>query len=180
MAEKSDEALVKMAQEGDRQAFMILYERYVDKVYRRVKSKIPVPDVEDVTQEVFIAVIRSLDGFEHRSSFSTWLYTLTNRQIADFYRKRNRKKVIPETINIEDAPIGITAVPGKQSRIDDTLMLQDALNRLPEHYQEVILLRFADGLTFPEIAEQSERSLEATKSLYRRAIDAIREKLDRG
>ncbi|MBN2306085.1 MAG: sigma-70 family RNA polymerase sigma factor, partial [Anaerolineae bacterium] len=60
---------------------------------------------------------------------------------------------------------------------DESALVQLALNDLPEHYQDVILLRFADGLTFAEIAEQRGQSLEAVKSSYRRAIQALRDKM---
>ncbi len=70
------------------------------KYINRVKSKVPPPYVEDVTQEVFIAVIRSLHRFEQRSRFSTWLYTIVNRQIADFYRQRSRHSD-PEAVSLD-------------------------------------------------------------------------------
>ncbi len=84
---ENDEALAQQAQQGNREALMKLYDRYLPTVYRRVKSRVPAQQAEDVTQEIFIAVIRSLDRFEQRSRFSTWLYTIVNRQIAEFYRR---------------------------------------------------------------------------------------------
>ena len=51
------------------------------------------------------------------------------------------------------------------------------MQQLPEHYQEIVLMRFADGLTFTQIAQERGQSLEATKSLYRRAIQALRQQM---
>src|SRR5215213_4581475 len=87
----SDEVLAKQAQAGDKDAFFALYNRYLGKVFNRVKSKIPEQDAEDVTQDVFIAVSRSLKGYKQEARFNTWLYTIVNRQIADFYRRRSRR-----------------------------------------------------------------------------------------
>ena len=73
-------------------AFNELYERYLPVVYRRVRYMIPEQDVDDVTQEVFIAVVRSIKSFRGDSLFSTWLRTLVKRQIADFYRRRGPRR----------------------------------------------------------------------------------------
>ena len=64
--------------------------------------------------------------------------------------------------------------------LDDLILIRQALKELPEHYQEVILLRFAEGLKFNEIAQIQGQSLEATKSLYRRAIAALNKKVTHG
>jgi RNA polymerase sigma-70 factor (ECF subfamily) len=170
----TDEALARRAQQGDRDAFLALYERYLDRVYRRVCSRVPPQYAEDVTQDVFMAVFRSIRHFEHNARFSTWLYTIVNRQIADFYRRRNRHGD-PAAVSldaVEDKPLAGTE---GHERGDERALLQGILAALPEHYQEVILMRFADGLTFNEIAEARGQSLEAVKSLYRRAIQAIRD-----
>lgn len=175
----SDEHLVQQAQLGDREAFYLLYQRYLQRVFNRVKSKVPLQDVEDVTQEIFVAVVRSLDHFEQRSRFNTWLYTIVNRQIAEFYRRRNRSER-GEMLDLEDSHT--QSLPGlvgdDDEQTDQRLILQRALNHLPIHYQEIILMRFSDGLSFLEIAEQRAQSLEAVKSLYRRAVQAIRVELD--
>lgn len=172
----SDEELARGAQLGDREAFFALYERYLKRVYNRVKSKVPPQDVEDVTQEVFVAVVRSLDRYEQRARFNTWLYTIVNRQIADFYRRRQRKEA-PAPVELDSLLGDGPPAPHDDNQRDDQAQLRQALDQLPEHYREVILLRFADGLSFAEIAEHRSQSLEAVKSLYRRALQALREQM---
>ncbi len=169
-----DEVLAKQAQQGDRDAFLKLYDRYIDKVYNRVRSRIPPQYAEDVTQEIFIAVVRSLHSFELRSRFNTWLYTIVNRQIADFYRQHSRYSD-DQSISLDQAEYFASDDPSPGE--DESALIQKVLHKLPEHYQEVIMLRFADGLSFAEIAEQRNQSLEAVKSLYRRAIQALRDEI---
>ena len=165
--------LARKAQLGDKDAFFALYNRYLGKVFNRVKSKIPPQEAEDVTQDVFIAVSRSLKGYKQEARFNTWLYTIVNRQIADFYRRRSRRSSGTDNeVELEEGE-GVASVLDSQE-IDQQMLIQRAMGDLPEHYQEIILMRFADGLTFSEIAEQRQQSLEAIKSLYRRAIQAVR------
>lgn len=172
---KSDEQLAKGAQAGDREAFFTLYERYLQRVTNRVRSKVPRQDVEDVTQDVFVALVRSLDHYEQRSRFNTWVYTITSRQIADYYRRRQRKEAPGELVDLDSLiESGPLAEPEDTNR-DDRAHMRQALDTLPEHYQSVILLRFADGLSFAEIAVERGQSLEAVKSLHRRALQALRE-----
>jgi len=171
----SDEHLVAQAQEGDKEAFLILYNRYLKTVYNRVKSRVPIQDAEDVTQEVFIAVVRSLERFEHRSKFSTWLYTIVSRQIADYHRSAYRHAE-REAVSIEEHE-GLE-IRAREQKVDDRVMVQQAMQDLPDKYREVIMLRFADGLTFAEIASRIGKSLEATKSQYRRAIQAVCDLVD--
>ncbi|HML24206.1 MAG TPA: RNA polymerase sigma factor [Aggregatilinea sp.] len=171
-----DEILALRAQQGDREAFRMLYGLYVDKVYNRVRSRVPFQYAEDVTQDVFIAVIRSLDSYQHRSRFNTWLYTIVNRQIADFYRRYRDRPDVSVDLDTDDWLDAALVYDPEDT--EDWPLLQVAFHALPEHYQEVILLRFADGLSFEEIAQERGQSLEAVKSLYRRAIQAIREKLN--
>lgn len=174
----SDEQLAAKAQQGNNQAFLDLYDRYLTKVFNRVKSRIPPNDAEDVTQEVFIAVVRSLHTYKQKSKFNTWLYTIVNRTIADYYRKHYRRnedqKVSLDTD--ENSPSYREPVYEGED-IDEKILVQRLLLGLPDHYQEIILLRFADGMTFKEIAEHNNQSLEAAKSLYRRAIKAVRRKI---
>jgi RNA polymerase sigma-70 factor, ECF subfamily len=175
-----DEQIVQYAQQGRLDAFTAIYERYLPTVYNRVRFTIPSQDVEDVTQEVFIAVMRSLKTFRGEARFSTWLRTIVNRQIADYYRRRQ-----PQEFELK-AEYTITQLsPTSQSLIntstfptDDLMFVRQALNRLPDKYKEILLLRFADGMHFSEIAFLNKDSLEATKSLFRRAVAALRKNME--
>jgi len=170
----SDETLARLAQQGNLDAFTSLYERYLPIVYKRVRYSTPERDVEDVTQEVFITALRSLKNFKGDAPFSAWLRVLVKRRIADFYRRRNPNEVeldvdiseadqlMPETVAITD------------NNLDDQIILRRAIQALSEDYREVLLLRFAEGLQFNEIAQLRGQSLEAAKSLFRRALEALR------
>lgn len=173
----SDADLIRKILQGQQDAFTILYERHMPSVYNRVRYRIPESDVEDVTQEVFITALRSLKSFKGNAQFSTWLRTLTNRRVADFYRNKEVTETQSEPLRGDGERLRMEqlAVASKNSVSDDRIVLREAITALPEHYQEILLLRFAEGLKFREIAHVSEQSLEATKSLYRRAMDALRD-----
>jgi RNA polymerase sigma-70 factor (ECF subfamily) len=173
--EISDEILIRQFKDGDQEAFNMLYHRHITNVYKRVRYIVPEAEVEDVTQEVFIAAMNSLGSFRGDSQFGTWLRTLTNHKVAEFYRKRSRKQE-PQLAPLSDA---FGKMEGSTSKMmEERIYIQKALSQLPENYREVIMLRFAEDLQFNEIAEIMHQNIEATKSLFRRAIVALRNQLD--
>jgi len=176
LQDASDEILIQSFKDGSKDVFDVLYHRHLPKVYKRVRYVIPENDVEDVTQEIFIAVLKSLPSFRGDAKFGTWLRTLTNHKVAEFYRKRTRKQE-PRLAPLSDA---VAQVTGSTSQsLEERIFLQRALQSLPENYREVILLRFAEDMQFNEIAELTNQNLEATKSLFRRAVTALRNHLEK-
>ena len=172
----SDELLIKQFKDGNSNAFNELYQRHLPGVYKRVRYMVPEQDVDDTTQEVFIAALKSLSSFRGEAQFSTWLRTLTNHKIAEYYRKCNRKREVPK-VAFDDA---LDHSDGSTAKaLEEQIALRRALRQIPDQYQEVILLRFVDGLQFSEIAELNCQHLEATKSLFRRAVSALRDQLDK-
>ncbi len=173
----SDAELIRKIVAGQQDAFTMLYERHLPSVFNRVRYRIPESDVEDVTQEVFITALRSLKSFRGNAKFSTWLRTLTNRRVADYYRNKEVSETQSEPLRGEGEIVRMEqlTITSKTSVSDDKIILREALLQLPDHYQEVLLLRFAEGLKFREIAKVMGQSLEATKSLYRRAMASLRD-----
>ncbi len=171
----SDEHLIQRFQQGDMDAFNLLYERHLPGVRNRVRYVIPEADIEDVTQEVFLAALKSLHTFRGESRFSTWLRTLTNYKVAEYYRRRNRKQD-PREAPMTEAEL----IPDESGglRVEDRIALRRALASVPEKYRNVVLMRFADGMQFDEIARETGSNLEATKSLFRRAVAALRKNLE--
>lgn len=174
-----DNELIRSVQQGSLDAFNTLYERYLPVVYRRVRYVVPEADVEDITQDIFIAVMKSLKGFRFEAQFSTWLRTLVNRQVADFYRSRKTRfetYSLDTALDDPDRELNLS-VEDKTSNSDDLVILRQELRNLPDNYREIIMLRFVDGLQFDEIALVQGQTLEATKSLFRRAISALQKRV---
>ena len=174
LSDMSDEHLVQRLVQGDTQAFDYLYARHVKAVYTRVRYRIPPTDVEDVAQEVFLAVINSLSSFRGKAKFSTWLWRITDNKITEYYRKRARKK---ETMQVDLIHAEHKGDGSNSSSLEDIVLLQRALNNIHKKHRKVILLRFAEDMKFNEMADYLGKSVEATKSYYRRAMSALLEEL---
>jgi RNA polymerase sigma-70 factor, ECF subfamily len=171
----SDEHLVQQFVQGDLLAFDSLYNRHVRTVYGRVRYAVPAMDVEDVVQDIFLAVIGSLANFRGEAQFNTWLNALINHKVIEYYRKCSRKK---ETMQVDLIEAEECSDQSSMSSLEDLIVLQNALNNLPDQYREVILLRFAVGLQFNDIALCLNKSLESTKSFFRRAMVALKENIE--
>ena len=173
-----DEELVRLAHKGEQDAFDLLYIRHLPNVMGRVRLKIPENDVEDVTQEIFIAALRSLDCFKGQSKFSTWIWTITNHKIADYYRRHEHNLIeqdeFEEAISKESSKY-VTDTASAQNDLDN---IRQAIAALPQNYQDILLMRFVDEMTFNEIAEHNGQSLEATRSLFRRSVAALAKKIE--
>ncbi len=172
----NDDILIQQFKNGQVDAFNTLYERYLPNVYKRVRYIIPQQDVEDVTQDVFIAAFKSLASFRGESQFSTWLRTLTNHKVAEYYRRRNRKKEINPVSLHEAMGVGDGRSAGL---LEEQISIKNALQDLPENYREVLILRFAEDMQFNEIAKVMGQNMEAVKSLFRRALAALRNQLEK-
>ncbi len=169
---EQEHKLIEAAQQGDQAAFGEIYDHYLTRVYRRVCALVPQADVEDVTQEIFISVARSLGSFRGGSSFSTWLYRIVKRRVADYYRKHERQV---KQVELEKADHTAGENPLRDAA--DQLLLQQALRALPESQREIILLRLADGLPFQEVADRLGIKLGAAKLRFYRAIEACKGKI---
>ena len=174
LSDMSDELLVQQFVQGDEQAFDYLYARHVKTVYIRVRYRIPPTDVEDVSQEVFLAVVNSLSSFRSKAKFSTWLRKIIDIKVAEYYRKRSRKK---ETMQVDLIHAEKEGNDSSSSSLEDSVLLRRALNNIHKKHREVILLRFAEDMKFNEMADYLGKSVEATKSHYRRAMSALLEEL---
>lgn len=179
LSASKEKDLIRLAQRGDFHAFEFLYNQYFDGVYNRVWYLVPGQDVDDVTQETFAAAAKSLKSFRGEAKFSTWLRTLTNRQIANYYRRRKRSD---SELDVDISDLDFKNTSGQsykadQSRADDLIILQQGLEKLPDRYREIIVLRFAEGMKFKDIAEIQNKSIEAIKSLFRRAISSLRDQM---
>lgn len=172
--QKVDEKeLVKKASQGDKQALGALYEHYVDDIYRYMLYRTSNEQIaEDLTSEVFASVITSIENYEDRGlPFSAWLFKIAHARLVDHWRKTKPRdrKTITFSKDVEEFLIGSS--PEERFRYQALL---DSLNYLTEAEREVILLRFAVGLSNPEIAAVVPRNSNAVKSMIYRALKKLR------
>jgi RNA polymerase sigma-70 factor, ECF subfamily len=130
-------------------------------------------DADDVLQDTLMTVLGHLHEFEGRSSFTSWVFTLT--RTACNRRRRGLKNQPAEPLDaaLNQNAEGSTPEQGAGDR-EMSQILEQALEELPEEYREVILLRDVESLTAPEAAESLGISVEALKSRLHRARQALR------
>jgi len=158
-----DEELISRAKEGDARSFDTLVRTYFPKTYRKVLTLVPVEDAEDVTQDIFLNLVRSIEDFEGKPAFATWFNRIIANRVADYYRKVFRQKnrfISEEEITKQE--------PSEETNSD--IDMEDLLMNLPERYREVILMKLYCNLSFAEIASALGVTYEAARSRYRRGI----------
>jgi len=166
-----DEELISRIKEGDTQSFDTLVRAYLPGTYRKVCKVVPADDAEDVTQDIFLNLVRSIDNFEGRSAFATWFNKIVANRVADYHRRMFRQKsrfASEEEITIHE--------PYQEANSD--IELEDLLMDLPEHYREVILMKLYYNLSFAEIASSLGTTYEAARSRYRRGIKYAASKIE--
>ncbi len=175
MAEAEAEAVDQSRQEdiemltavraGDGTAYRGLVEKYQQRVYSMVYGMLRNrEDARDVTQDAFVKAYKHLDSFRLESSFYTWLYRIAMNLAIDLTRKRKRRKTttFDEAIGSRDSTGDISDIhrsdsPSKElERKRLYAKIMDAIGKLPEDQQQVILLRELEGLSYKEISDVME------------------------
>ena len=174
--EFNEEEVLALASRGDREAFGLLYERYIDRIFNYVYYRTGnLHEAEDITARVFQRAMGHIHSYTDRGvPFSAWLYRIAHNLVANWHRDRSRKQEIP----LEDLPFA----SAKGDRPETTLMRsqeQDALLRLirqlPAERQSLLILKFVENLSNAEIGQIMGRSEGAVKSLYHRTLLALRD-----
>jgi len=176
MTVTDDFALIRSIQAGDHQAFESLVRRYqrqvANLIYLTMGSR---DDVDDIAQEVFIRVYRSLSKFKFDASFFSWLYRITKNLCIDEIRKRKIRRVLSLDYLTEDT-LEKSRKSKDHSMASDSVLIeekrqviQSALLRLTPEHREVLVLREYQDLSYDEIAETLGLRLEAVKSRIFRA-----------
>jgi RNA polymerase sigma-70 factor (ECF subfamily) len=170
-----DDALLR-AVNGDKQAFGVLYQRYVNRIYNYVFYRTGnVHDAEDLTARVFHRAMRHIGNYQNRGlPISAWLYRIAHNLVANWHRDNSRRKEIPldEGYMVRaDAEHPESAV----LKVEEQDALLRVIRRLPPDRQQLLILKFVEHLPNAEIGEIMGRTEGAIKSLYHRTLIALRE-----
>lgn len=179
VTDEQERVLIARAQ-ADPEGFAVLYDKYVDRIYNYVYQRTGNAfDAEDLTARTFVRAFTHLERYTFRGvPFSAWLYRIAHNAVANWHRDRKRHQVISLDALVprqadEDRPDDLTQAD------DECRSLLEALQRLPPERQQLLILKFSEGLTNADIGTVMGRTEGAIKSLYHRTLLALRQDLQR-
>ncbi len=180
-----DYILVKRFQEGDFEAFNELVRRYRKRVYEIAYNFTHNPDdALDLTQEIFLRAFKSLGTFKHKSSFYTWLYSISRNYCIDYTRRKKRYHEMEINENLphksEDYLYSGSRVPSPDDKVEREELrrkIEEAIDSLPDMQRQVFILRYYEGLPLKEIAKVLNRSIGTVKANLFHATRKLREML---
>jgi len=174
--ELSDETALKLAAQGDQEAFGVLYERYVSRIYSYIYYRTGNQhDAEDLTARVFFRALRHVENYKDRGlPLSAWLYRIAHNLVANWHRDNSRRNEVPldEILLVRhggDLPEVVLIENEEKEK------LLKVIHHLPADRQQLILLKFGEHLSNAEIGRVMGRSEGAVKSLYHRTLLSLRD-----
>jgi RNA polymerase sigma-70 factor (ECF subfamily) len=178
----SERTLVQRAQNGDEQAFATLFEQHKKRVYSvcLLMTK-DVAEAEDLTQEAFLQVFRTIGTFRGEAAFSTWLYRIAVNTVLMKLRRKNSRAVLSLSEPISpDSPSLSHDIGMKDSRLSgtiDRIALLRAIEALPEGCRTIFTLHEIEGYQHHEIAALLHCSIGNSKSQLHKAKLKMRDLL---
>jgi RNA polymerase sigma-70 factor, ECF subfamily len=163
--------LVAAAREGDRGAFGALYQRYARMVHGILLGRVPVGDVEDLVQDVFVRAMRQVHTLRDVNCFGGWLATVARNRANDYHRRS------VELVEFTDSPNQAPERRRSSGAGDDGAAILTMIRGLPEAYRETLILRLVEGMTGPEIAERTGLRAGSVRVNLHRGMQMLREKL---
>ena len=177
-SQRAAEALLVNQAKQDANAFGILYERYVDRIYAYIYNRVHNnQEAEDLTARTFYRALSKLDSYEDRGlPFSAWLYRIAHNLVANYHRDHSRRQFVPlEVVNLpgqrRDEPEEVI------EREEDHETLWKAIERLPAERRDLLIYKFGNRFSNLEIGDLMNKSEGAIKSLYFRTLAALRKEL---
>jgi RNA polymerase sigma-70 factor (ECF subfamily) len=163
--------LVQDASGGDRAAFGELYRRYSRMVHGILLARVPPTDAEDLVQEVFLVAMNRLPALRGQEAFGGWLASIARSKAIDHLRAR--RPVIEFPANLASNAISA------ETRMDAMRVLR-LIQEMPDAYRETLVLRLVEGMTGPEIAEQTGLTPGSVRVNLARGMRILRERIEGG
>jgi|TARA_B110000967_G_scaffold37619_1_gene37119 RNA polymerase sigma-70 factor (ECF subfamily) len=183
-----EEKFINELGQGNREAYSQLIDDYEQKVFATCISFLPnKEDAEDIAQEVFLEVFKSIKKFKGNSKLSTWIYRITTNKCLEFIRKKNSKRRFAYMQSIFGNEISFDKTnyftefnhPGVLlENKEKSAIIFKAIHQLPETQKIVFTLHKVDGKSYKEISEIIEKSISSVESLMFRAKINLQKQLE--
>jgi RNA polymerase sigma-70 factor, ECF subfamily len=181
MQDSEERLMICLCQNGDLVAFERLYQRFRQDVFTMALRMSASEEIaEEVTQEVFISVYKDIRHFQFQSAFTTWLYRIVYRRVADYfrkYKKHNQNRVSPSTPENEfiyESVRDTAPTPLENSLENEKIaFLEQAIESLSTKLRAIIILRYINDYSYEEIAQILNCRIGTVKSRLSRAHNAL-------
>ena len=182
--DKTDKELIREYVSGNEDAFYALANRHLKPVYNFVyRIVLDRSEADDAVQETFLKLWRNIGKYKEDENFKSWLYRIARNTAIDSLRKKNRKKPIAFSFlgGNDDTPIEETIadpapLPDELVALaENKELVESLLKNLSPSDREIIVLKYAEQMTFNEIGEILGEPLNTVKSRHRRALLKLRE-----
>ena len=182
-ASKSDEFLILQFKSGNNSAFDVLLSRYQSKVFSYVMQLVKDYDLaNDIFQEVFIKVVINLkkESYHHEGKLLSWILRIAHNQVIDHFRKSSKMPIAGRTSANPDFDI-FSVIKLEESSVEDVMINEQILKEvrylieeLPEDQKEVVKMRFFMKMSFKEISEKTNVSINTSLGRMRYALINLR------
>ena len=181
----SDQDLVEGILVADEACFSALYERYFNRIYaysyRRLRNH---SDAEEVTQETFVTVFKSISNFRGSSSLLSWIFgiakNLSNNSIRRFQNQREKFESVPSEHFVPNRSLGSCAPDDELNLQRSVEAIRVEMNELPNWQRRIFEMRHLENMSIPEISAETQRSSDAIRSCLYRTKRIIFEAVDFG
>jgi RNA polymerase sigma-70 factor, ECF subfamily len=168
-----DATWVAAARDGDRAAFGQLYERYARMVHGVLLAKVPVGEVDDLVQDVFIRALRRLSTLREAASFGAWLAAIARNVANEYHRRSVPEEALTDDASDDEIKAGVSVGDHEAS----AAAVLEAVLSLPDAYRETLILRLVEGMTGPEIAARTGMTHGSVRVNLHRGMEQLRAKL---
>lgn len=163
--QKEEAMLVERVCADDQGAFDELYKKLSPMVHGIIMARVPRDEVDDIVQEVFITAYQKLDTLRDKNAVSPWVARIARNRAIEFYRRNKPTEELSDNLSHSG-----TAKNEAQE-------VFDAIREMPDTYRETLVLRLIEGMTGPEIAEQTGLKHESVRVNLHRGMKILRKNL---
>ncbi|HEY4496819.1 MAG TPA: sigma-70 family RNA polymerase sigma factor [Candidatus Paceibacterota bacterium] len=177
---EDEKKIIRKAREGEANAFGLLYDHYLERIYRFVLLKVSHrEEAEDLTHLAFLKAWERIGEYQDQGfPFGSWLYKIARNTIIDHYRSSNGRKT---EITLD---YSLEIIPSEDDHLDKSVdnaieiqTVMDAIKKLKPIEQDVVIMRFIDEMSNEEVADAVGKTIGAVKLIQHRALRKIKQEL---
>lgn len=189
MKQLDDQELVALYMEGNEQAFEVLLLRHKDKIYRAVYNKVRDRELaEDIFQEAFVKIINTLKlgNYNEEGKFLPWAMRIAQNLVIDHFRRNSRMKMINERSSKNDTFNIFSVLKLEDENIEQAITREELekqmiglIDYLPDSQRDIVMQRIFQDLSFKEIADAENISINTALGRMRYALINIRKLIEK-